>query len=680
MRSLRLFLVLSLCTLSVPATADAAVSCTFIGATVTVSADAAGGSPSVGRMGNEIWWGSQGVSQQCGSATVSNTNQINMTGAGTANNVFFVLFGEGDLAPGLTNEAGTSDEIEIDVDGGGDTLDDVIVVHTTATPANVVFGDQLAGAGTDPGANVNVAADGGTPDVDLEFLNVEELVLRGGQSGDVMSLAGGAGLIEPLPATVDLTEFRGNEGDDTMTGSPAGETLSGVGGNDTLLGGAGDDDFYPDDPSSAGNDNVDGGAGTSDRVIYYSAPEKGARVDLGAAGQQDSGYGLDTIASVERAIGGNGPDTLIGTDASNTLNGSYGDDVIIGRGGDDFLDGSFDLDTVSYELPPAGSASGVTVDLSNQGVGPPDSSGAAGEDQLDAFENVTGSPFADVLTGDDNANVFRGLGGVDTLSTAGGDDTLDVRDAGADTANCGAGADTVRRDEPGVDTIAADCEIALTLDTAIGGAPTGPTGNTTPTLTLTSTEAGGTFECSVDGAAFAACPASFTPGPLSDGTHSIRARALDALGNPDATPAEVSVVVDVTSPLVSGFSIARRFAVKAASRPAARVPRGSRFKFELSEAAQVQILVERVRPGRRVRGVCRRPTRKNRDRKRCKRYVRAGTLSFAGVAGPNSRAFSGRFGRRALKPGRYRATLTATDQVGNVSAVNRTTFRIVKAR
>jgi Ca2+-binding RTX toxin-like protein len=679
MRSLRLVLVLSLSTLLVPATADAVVGCTFVGATVTVSADAAGGSPSVGRMGSEIWWGSQGLNQQCGSATVNNTDQINLTAAGTVNNVFFVLFGEGDLAPGLTNEAGTSDEIEIDVDGGGHTgTGDVIVVHTTDTPANVAIGDQLAGAGTDPGANVNVAADEGTPDVDLEFVNVEQLTFRGGPGGDVMSLAGGAGLIEPLPAAVDVGEFRGNQGNDTMTGSPAGETISGAEGSDTLSGGSGDDDFYPDSPDNPGDDSVNGGAGSSDRVIYYSSPENGIRLDLGAAGQQDTGAGLDTIASVERAIGGNGPDTLIGRDGPDSLNGSYGDDLIIGRGGDDFLMGSYDIDTVSYELPPAGSATGVTVDLTTQGIAVPDTSGGAGEDILDEFENVTGSPFADVLTGDDDANVFRGLGGIDTLSTAGGDDTLDVRDAGADTANCGAGADTVRRDEPGVDTIASDCEIALTLDTTIGGAPAGPTANTTPTLTLTSNEAGASFECSVDGAAFAACPASFSPGPLSDGAHSIRARALDALGNPDATPAEVTVVVDVTSPLVSGFSIARRFAVKAAS--AAAVPRGSRFKFELSEAARVQILVERVRPGRRVRGVCRKPTRKNRTRKRCKRYVRAGTLSFPGVAGPNSRAFSGRFGRRALKPGPYRATLRATDQVGNVSAVKRTTFRIVKPR
>jgi hypothetical protein len=40
--------------------------------------------------------------------------------------------------------------------------------------------------------------------------------------------------------------------------------------------------------------------------------------------------------------------------------------------------------------------------------------------------------------------------------------------------------------------------------------------------------------------------------------------------------------------------------------------------------------------------------------------------------------FSGRLGRRALKPGRYRAVIAATDAAGNKSSTVTLTFRIVR--
>jgi len=43
-----------------------------------------------------------------------------------------------------------------------------------------------------------------------------------------------------------------------------------------------------------------------------------------------------------------------------------------------------------------------------------------------------------------------------------------------------------------------------------------------------------------------------------------------------------------------------------------------------------------------------------------------------------SAAFSGRIGKRALKPGSYRASLTAKDPAGNASKVKRLGFRIVR--
>jgi hypothetical protein len=53
-------------------------------------------------------------------------------------------------------------------------------------------------------------------------------------------------------------------------------------------------------------------------------------------------------------------------------------------------------------------------------------------------------------------------------------------------------------------------------------------------------EAGATFECSLDGAAFAACASPFSIAGLAAGDHKLAVRGADAVGNVEAVPAEVS--------------------------------------------------------------------------------------------------------------------------------------------
>ena len=84
-------------------------------------------------------------------------------------------------------------------------------------------------------------------------------------------------------------------------------------------------------------------------------------------------------------------------------------------------------------------------------------------------------------------------------------------------------------------------------DTMVSG-PTGPTNDTTPTFTFTSTEAGSTFECRVDTAAFATCTSPFTTAALSNGAHTFEVRAIDAFGNVDPSPASRSFTVDTAAP------------------------------------------------------------------------------------------------------------------------------------
>ena len=74
-------------------------------------------------------------------------------------------------------------------------------------------------------------------------------------------------------------------------------------------------------------------------------------------------------------------------------------------------------------------------------------------------------------------------------------------------------------------------------ETSIDAGPDPVTVTTSATFRLAADEPGVTFQCSLDNAAFAACAATKEYTGLAVGTHSFRARAADAEGNTDSTPA-----------------------------------------------------------------------------------------------------------------------------------------------
>jgi hypothetical protein len=82
-------------------------------------------------------------------------------------------------------------------------------------------------------------------------------------------------------------------------------------------------------------------------------------------------------------------------------------------------------------------------------------------------------------------------------------------------------------------------------DTRIDSGPSGFTTATTPTFAFSSTEAGSTFECRVDAAAFAGCTSPRTTDALSGGNHTFQVRAVDRAGNVDASAASRSILVCV---------------------------------------------------------------------------------------------------------------------------------------
>ena len=89
-----------------------------------------------------------------------------------------------------------------------------------------------------------------------------------------------------------------------------------------------------------------------------------------------------------------------------------------------------------------------------------------------------------------------------------------------------------------------------TPDTQILGGPPADSPTTAATFTFVSPDAGAgaTFQCSLDGAAFAACSSPQTYSGLREAAHSFAVRVRDGVGNLDPTPATRSWTVDLTPP------------------------------------------------------------------------------------------------------------------------------------
>jgi hypothetical protein len=131
--------------------------------------------------------------------------------------------------------------------------------------------------------------------------------------------------------------------------------------------------------------------------------------------------------------------------------------------------------------------------------------------------------------------------------------------------------------------------------------------------------------------------------------------------------------------VLSGLRISPTAFRAARSGPSARAAarrRGAIVSFRLDRAASVRFRVERALKGRRVGRRCVKPERSNRRRRGCTRYRRLrGSFTRAGAAGRNRFRFTGRFGGRTLRPGRYR--LVATPRAGTRSGKpKRAHFRI----
>ncbi len=94
-------------------------------------------------------------------------------------------------------------------------------------------------------------------------------------------------------------------------------------------------------------------------------------------------------------------------------------------------------------------------------------------------------------------------------------------------------------------------------DTTILSGPAATTTATTASISFAASDAGATFRCSLDGAAFTACASPVQLAQLGTGSHSFAVRATDAAGNTDPTPATQvwAVVAPALGPVDCGGPI-----------------------------------------------------------------------------------------------------------------------------
>jgi hypothetical protein len=139
---------------------------------------------------------------------------------------------------------------------------------------------------------------------------------------------------EYIRAVVDA-----GDGDDVVRGSPGADEIAGGPGADQLFGNTGHDVFTP---GGLEPDAVDGGPGRDG--VEYGERTDPLRIDLGRDRAAE-----DTLISIQEVSGGQGRDTIVGSDRVETLAGGPGADRIEGRGGPDALFGAAGNDHLDGE-------------------------------------------------------------------------------------------------------------------------------------------------------------------------------------------------------------------------------------------------------------------------------------------------------------------------------------------
>jgi uncharacterized delta-60 repeat protein len=288
---------------------------------------------------------------------------------------------------------------------------------------------------------------------------------------------------------------------------------------------------------------------TAERMALQADGKIVAAGSVEVSGEQDfAAMRLNTSGTLDNASDAD-PGTTFDGDGIATVSvsdiGDAGNSLALLSGGDVLLVGRSTIDGTDRFTGALLGPAGALVTSFNADASAPDTafSGGVADGGVTAdatptfsFTSETGATFAcwiDSTSEDDveSCDGFNGPTGSETTDTlADGVHTIQVR--ARDAAGL---ADPT----PALRTFTVD---TLPPDTAVTSGPSAKTRDRTPSFRFAAPGSPGseTFECKVDGGAYAACTSPTTTKRLPPGRHTFRVRATDQAGLVDASPARRS--------------------------------------------------------------------------------------------------------------------------------------------
>ncbi|MCC6887185.1 MAG: M10 family metallopeptidase C-terminal domain-containing protein [Hyphomicrobiales bacterium] len=238
-----------------------------------------------------------------------------------------------------------------DLLNGGDGIDAILVGGTGALTLN---------AFNAAASSIEVWQGNGQGVIGTSAANVYDL--SGLQSVSGLAYMDGGSGKDRLTGSQFANDLRGGAGNDTIDGGAGDDILTGGSGADSVNGGGGDDTIVLAG-SDAQSDTLSGGQGNDSILVLGSGNltllgfnASAASVEnwqgnglavagTGAANVFDFS-GLQSMAGLAFVDGGNGNDTLIGSQFADDLRGGAGNDWLFAGDGNDSLSGGTNNDTL----------------------------------------------------------------------------------------------------------------------------------------------------------------------------------------------------------------------------------------------------------------------------------------------------------------------------------------------
>ncbi|WP_041962596.1 hypothetical protein [Sulfurospirillum cavolei] len=411
----------------------------------------------------------ENVSGSDSSDTITGNSLVNVISGGSGSDTIYGGLGGDTIYGGAGNDrlyadtiSGSITDTSVNTLYGGEGSD----LIWGSMGADVIYGDDgnsygttsndtiYAISGSDGSDYINGGQNTDTVDYSSIGSSYAINVTLNGATNATVTISGGDN-----DTIVNIEDFIGGAGADTIQGDSANNYLNGSSGNDTLLGGSGNDVLEDSSGTNtfaggAGNDTLLGTGNAANSWIDYSIDGilEGASTSLNDTLIQSisAGRGNDIISAIDHITGSSYSDTFYGNANVNTIQGGSGDDTIEGYGGNDVLDGGDGEDTVRYmnenkiNVTLAESGVDTTVQIYNGS-----SFGASGYvDTIRHFENIEGSNSTnstlngDTISGNSSNNSIWGYAGNDSLYGGGGADYIDGG-SDNDTIAGGDGADVI---------------------------------------------------------------------------------------------------------------------------------------------------------------------------------------------------------------------------------------------